>query len=76
MARVCEICDKRTTFGNSITRKGLPKKQGGFGQNVVKAVPRNFKPNLLKIKGRYQGKVQRMKICTRCLKAGLVEKIL
>ena len=75
MARVCDICDKGTTFGNSVPRKGLPKKEGGAGQHVVKRVPRSFKPNLLKITGRYRGKVQKMKICTRCLKAGLVEKI-
>lgn len=75
MARICDICDKGTTFGNSVPRKGLPKKEGGAGQHVVKRVPRSFKPNLLKITGRYRGKVQKMKICTRCLKAGLVEKI-
>ena len=76
MARVCDICNKGTTFGNSVPRKGLPKREGGAGQHVVKRVPRTFKPNLVQVKGIYNGKLQRMKICTRCLKAGLIKKVI
>lgn len=76
MARVCDLCGKGTTFGNSVPRKGMPKKEGGAGQHVVKRIKRNFKPNLVQLKARYQGTVQNMKICTSCLKAGKVEKVL
>ena len=31
--------------------------------------------NLKKIRGRYQGSVKNMKVCTRCLKAGKVIKV-
>ena len=74
MSRKCEICGKGTVSGNSVPRKGLPKKKGGAGQHIGVKSKRLFKPNLVKVKALMDGKAKSMKVCTRCLKAGKVVK--
>ena len=58
----CIVCGKRTTFGNNVSH----------AKNRTK---RTFHPNLQRIKIRHNGKVQRSYVCTRCLKANKVEKV-
>lgn len=74
MSRKCEICGKGTVAGNSVPRKGLPKKKGGAGQHIGVKSKRTFKPNIVKIRALINGTKKPVKICTRCLKAGKVEK--
>ncbi len=74
MARVCELCGKRTEVGNQITRRGLAKAKGGVGKRVTGKTKRKFKPNIQKIRGEVNGSVRRVKVCTRCMKAGKVTK--
>ncbi len=74
MSRKCEICGKGTISGNSVPRKGLPKKKGGAGQHIGVKSKRLFKPNLLKMKALIDGKPKAIKICTRCLKTGKITK--
>ena len=74
MSRKCEICGKGTVSGNSVPRKGLPKKQGGAGQHIGVKTKRLFKPNIVKVKALIDGRPKSVKICTRCLKAGKVVK--
>ena len=74
MARVCEICHKRTEVGNQITRRGLAKAKGGVGVKVTGRSKRKFKPNIQKIRVMIGKTPTRMKICTKCLKAGKVRK--
>jgi len=57
MSYRCEICGKRPMFGHSISH----------AHNVTK---RKFKPNLHRIRVRVNGRVRRLRVCTRCLKAG------
>ena len=63
MSSVCEICGKRTTFGNSVSHSH-------------KKTKRTFKPNVHKAKVEYKGKIKTMNICTKCLKSGKVKKII
>jgi large subunit ribosomal protein L28 len=35
---------------------------------------RRFYPNLQQVRAVHQGRVKRIKVCTRCLRSGLVEK--
>ncbi len=58
----CIICGKRTRVGHNVSH----------ANNKTK---RQFRPNLQKIKIRYQGKVQKAYVCTRCIKARKVEKV-
>ena len=74
MARVCEFCEKRTVAGRSICRHGLAKKKGGVGKNITGISKRKFKPNIQKIRIYENGGVRRVKICTKCLKAGKIVK--
>ena len=58
----CIVCGKTTQFGNNVSH----------ANNKTK---RQFRPNLQRIKIRYEGKVQRAHVCTRCIKANKVEKV-
>ena len=63
MAQRCDVCDKGPLFGNNVSH----------ANNKTR---RRWNPNLKKIKGQYQGSVKNMKVCTRCLKAGKVVKVI
>jgi large subunit ribosomal protein L28 len=74
MARVCEFCGKRTESGGQIARRGLPKKKGGIGLRITGHTLRKFKPNIQKVSAIVDGKVTRVRLCSRCLKRGRVQK--
>ena len=61
MANVCDICGKRPQVGNNISH----------AHNVTK---RRFKPNLQSVRALKEGRVQRMTVCTSCIKSGRVVK--
>jgi large subunit ribosomal protein L28 len=74
MARVCDICGKRTESGRQIARRGLPKKKGGIGLRVTGNTLRKFKANIQRISAVIDGVNTRVKVCTRCIKAGKITK--
>lgn len=76
MSRVCEICGKKTQFGSSYARRGLPKYKGGIGLKTTGITKRPFKPNIQKVRAIIGGGVRRVKICTSCLAAGKIKKAL
>jgi large subunit ribosomal protein L28 len=51
----CEICGKTPSFGHSVSHSHVRTK-------------RQWKPNIQKVTVHKDGKPQRMKICTRCLR--------
>ncbi|HHE48588.1 MAG TPA: 50S ribosomal protein L28 [Candidatus Acetothermia bacterium] len=61
MARVCEICGKRPEYGNTVSHSGRHSHRVRL-------------PNLQRVRVIYQGKRRRLWVCTRCLKAGKVQK--
>ena len=61
MARVCYICGKRPTTGHNVS----------YSENKTK---RRFLPNLQRVRIIENGRVKRVRICTKCLKAGKVVK--
>ena len=61
MARACGICGKKSIVGSNISH----------AHNVTK---RRFKPNLQNVRAIYKGKVQKMTVCTSCIRSGLVVK--
>jgi len=62
MARTCELCGKKTVFGNNVSH----------AHNVTS---RTWQPNLQRIRVRLpQGGTRRARVCTRCLRAGKLEK--
>lgn len=74
MARVCEICEKRTRVGGAIARRGLPKRKGGVGLKTTGHTTRRYFPNLQKIQVQQGKSVVRMTVCTRCIKSGRIQK--
>jgi large subunit ribosomal protein L28 len=74
MARECDFCGKSTITGNRVPRKGKSKKQGGNGEHIVRRTGRTFKPNLFKVRALIDGTPTRVRVCTRCMKAGKVVK--
>ena len=74
MPNVCEICGRKTQFGNKITTRGLAKYRGGVGIKTTGVSRRTFKVNLQKIRVMDHGTARRMKLCTHCLKAGKYTK--
>ncbi|MFH1372473.1 MAG: 50S ribosomal protein L28 [bacterium] len=61
MAKVCEICGKKTTFGHNVSH----------AHNVTN---RRWYPNLQSVRALVNGTSKRIKVCTSCLKAGKVIK--
>ncbi|HOB16517.1 MAG TPA: 50S ribosomal protein L28 [Defluviitoga sp.] len=62
MARKCEICGKEPKSGNKVAKSKVITK-------------RTWKPNVQKIRiVMPDGSVRRKYVCTRCLKAGKVQK--
>jgi large subunit ribosomal protein L28 len=74
MSRICDICGKGAVRGNSILRRGQAKKTGGIGQHVTAITPRSFKPNLQRVRAVVDGRNQRVRLCTACLRSGRVQK--
>jgi large subunit ribosomal protein L28 len=61
MAKICAICGKKPGFGNSRSHSMV-------------ATKRRWEPNLQRIRVFIGGSPTRAYVCTRCLKAGKVEK--
>lgn len=74
MARVCEICNKRTHVGNQIARRGLAKAKGGVGIKTTGVTKRKFKPNIQRVRALVNGVTRRIKVCTQCMRAGKIKK--
>lgn len=62
MARVCEICGKGPVSGHKISHSHRKTK-------------RKWLPNLRTVKVKRGNQVIKIKVCTKCLKAGKLEKM-
>jgi len=74
MAKVCEICGKGPSSGNSIVRHGLRKSKGGIGLHITGVTKRRFLPNLQRIRVSENGGVTRRTVCAACIRANRVTK--
>lgn len=61
MAQRCDICGKGPQFGSRISH----------AHNVTN---RRFNPNLRKVRAVTNGTHHKVKVCTRCLRSGKVQK--
>jgi len=61
MARVCEVCGKKPVFGNNVSH----------AHNVT---PRRWLPNLQRVRVLVNGAARRMRVCTRCIRSGKIQK--
>lgn len=61
MAFKCELCDKKPKSGNNVSH----------ANNKTRRV---FNPNLQTVRAIIGGAHKRIRVCTRCLRSGLVKK--
>ena len=75
MARVCEICGKRSQMGNSVETRGKAKYLGGVGTKITGITRRQFKPNLQRVRiTTANGGAKTVRVCTQCIRSGAVTK--
>jgi large subunit ribosomal protein L28 len=61
VAYTCELCSKQRMAGHNVSH----------ANNKTKRV---FKPNLQTVRALINGAARRIRVCTRCLRSGLVQK--
>ncbi len=61
MANRCDLCDKGRLVGNKVSHSNIK----------TKMVQR---PNLQRVHAKVGGVSRRIRVCTRCLRSGAVEK--
>jgi large subunit ribosomal protein L28 len=61
MAKRCDICDKDTSTGSNVSHSNRKTK-------------REWKPNIQKVRALKDGSVKRINVCTRCIRAGKVNR--
>ena len=61
MANFCYVCNKGPATGNRVS-------------NANNRVKRRFMPNLQKVRIMEDGRRLRVRVCTRCIKAGKIRK--
>ena len=61
MAARCEICGKGPAYGNNVSH----------ANNKLR---RRWNVNLQKVKAKIDGRVKKIRACTRCLRSGAVTK--
>ena len=73
MAKKCYFTGKKASVGGSITRRGISKKAGGIGLQLVKNNKRVFKPNLQKVRVNVNGTKKRVYASTAAIRSGIVK---
>ena len=62
MSRICDICGKKPSVGYKVSHSYIHTK-------------RRWEPNLQRVKALVGGTPGRMTVCTSCLKAGKVKRV-
>lgn len=63
MANRCDFCGKEPSFGNNVSHSNRKTRA-------------KWLPNLVSIKAMVEGEAQKVKVCTKCLKKGDIEKVI
>jgi large subunit ribosomal protein L28 len=61
MAQECEICHKRPSSGHNVSHSN-------------RKTPRRWNVNLQTVRALVNGAARRIRVCTRCIRAGRVTK--
>ena len=73
--KICQITGKRPSMGGIIIHRGVAKRNGGIGLQLVKRVKRKFRPNLQRVRAKLpSGQVKRIWVSAKALKSGKVVK--
>jgi large subunit ribosomal protein L28 len=63
MAKMCKVCGKKPLYGNNVSH----------ANNRTK---RRFEPNLQRVRALVDGKTKRIMVCTSCIQAGKITKVI
>ncbi|MBN1556250.1 MAG: 50S ribosomal protein L28 [Phycisphaerae bacterium] len=74
MPRVCPFTGKKTSSGGKVSRRGKAKYLGGVGRKITSRTKRQFKANMQRVRAVIDGKVVRINVSTKAIRAGLIEK--
>jgi large subunit ribosomal protein L28 len=61
MANLCVVCGKGERSGMNVSHSHLKTK-------------RTWKPNIQRVKALVKGEIQRINVCTRCLRSGKIQR--
>jgi large subunit ribosomal protein L28 len=61
MAHKCEVCGKKPQFGNKVS-------------HANNRTRRRWEPNLKSVRAKVSGLVKTVRLCTRCIRSGKVQK--
>ncbi len=61
MSKVCDVCGKKPITGHNISHSHT-------------LTNRRWEPNLQKVKVDDQGETRSMRVCTRCIRSGKIQK--
>ena len=61
MARVCSVCGKGPTFGNTVSRAN-------------NKTTRRWYPNLQTVRTTVDGVTKRVRVCTACIRSNKIQK--
>jgi large subunit ribosomal protein L28 len=61
MSRRCEICNKGIQYGHNVSHSN-------------RKTHRVWHANIQRVRVTRQGRVMRMRVCTRCIRSGLISK--
>ena len=61
MAAVCEVCGRKPGFGMQVSHSH-------------RRSPRRWNPNIQRVRALVKGSAKRMNVCTRCIKAGKIQR--
>lgn len=74
MSRVCHFTGRKTSAGQTISRRGKAKYLGGVGKKVTGVTKRKFKPNIQKVRAVVDGTICKIRVSAKAIKMGLVQK--
>jgi len=74
MGRVCFFTGRKTSAGQTISRRGKAKYLGGVGKKVTGVSKRKFKPNIQKVRAIVNGSICRITVSAKAIRMGLVIK--
>ncbi|QDV31120.1 50S ribosomal protein L28 [Planctopirus ephydatiae] len=74
MGAQCDLCSKSVTFGNTLQQRGKAKYLGGNGRKTTGISRRVFRPNLQSVNVQVGERSQKMMVCVKCIRSGVVAK--
>ena len=62
MSKVCAVCGKAPSAGRNVSHSH-------------RVTNRTFRPNIQKVTASIDGRVKKINVCTKCMKAGKVARV-